>query len=145
VDTVLQPGAPVIRIVRTAPQVVRDTVFSELVVPVVETVLVLSSPWIRWDFGDETAAYTLRGSCNANVENPLLSYADYRLDVNQRAICPGGYRLWLDGGIVAGSPFVGASWQWSQRLRAGINVGGTTTESEVVGLRFGAQASYGLR
>lgn len=98
---------------------------------------------VAWDFNEDNEAYTLTGTCNANLHDLGASWTDYSLDVHQGAICPPVRRFSLGGGIYAGD-LIGAASVRLNRTRIlpmiGVHLGG----DQLVGLKFGGLVLYDL-
>ena len=80
-----------------------------------DTVFVVDSVGIHWEFRDSTAAYTIAGTSHADLRFPSLSFTEYSLDVYEDAICPRQYRLTLGGGVYAGVPFLSGNVRFLYR------------------------------
>ena len=91
---------------------IRDTIWN------VDTVIVSADGLIKWKFSEKTPAYTITGQSVANLLNPRLSYTNYSLDVNEKAVCGKPYRFGVTLALVGG-PYAGVSYQLKRRLSVG--------------------------
>ena len=126
---------------RTQVDTVNRTI--EIIRRVNDTIYVQEEGLFAWDFNEDNEAYTLAGTCNANLLDPGASWTTYSLDVHQRAICPPVRRFSLGGGIYAGD-LIGAASVRLNRTRIlpmlGVHLGG----DQLVGLKFGGLVLYDL-
>lgn len=137
-DTVEIVSRVIRRVVDTVVRIVGDTV---IILDTVETVM---GGVYEWTFGDTTTAYTLTGKSHADLVSWGNSFTEYKLNVNERAVCPRRWRGTLGGGVFAGRPFFTAGYLLNPRLSLGAMIGAESKDNDLVALRYGVQFAYGI-
>lgn len=104
-----------------------------------DTVYVEVGEGFQWEFSDETPAYTITGTCFANLRRPAMSRTSYQLDINTKALCAPQRRWKIGGGVYGGTVFAAGGVQVDRWI-----VGPMLGVGEGLNIKAGLFALYGV-